>query len=139
MPRQEKDAWFTLIVVGATLALYFAFIAVVRMSEASVAIFALAGLTGVTGMKRKALRRRQDREVIYDERDRQIERQALLFSLTMFYGGMILLGLVTGFWEGWATAVPLWKVFQIFWAAAVVVWGLKAAAIIVLYRRGTHA
>ena len=139
MPRQEKDAWFILVVIGATLALYFAFLAVVGMSQAGFAIFALSALTGVPGMNRKALRKRQGGDVVYDERDRQIERQAVLFSLTVFYGGMVLLGLVTGFWIGWETAAPLWQVFQIFWAAALVAWGVKAAAIIVLYRRGAHA
>jgi hypothetical protein len=136
MPKQEKDSWFILVVIAATLALYFAFLAVVGMNQAAGGVFALAALTGIPGMKR---RKRQGGDVVYDERDRHIERQALLFSLTAFYGGMILFGLVTGFWAGWETSVPLWKVFQVLWAVALVVWGLKAAFIIVLYRRGAHA
>ena len=38
---------------------------------------------GAPDLKRRGSGKRRDGDVVYDERDRQIERQALLFSLPL--------------------------------------------------------
>ncbi|MGC9973730.1 MAG: hypothetical protein ABSE56_24430 [Bryobacteraceae bacterium] len=133
MAVQEKRAWFMLSVILVTLAVYFAFISMVRFDSVSISVFALTGFLGW----RRSKRRRG--EITYDERDRQIEKQALLSSLCVFYGLILVLSLAVGFTHGWDASVPLWMVIQIFWAVSLVIWAIKALIIIVLYRRGAHA
>lgn len=133
MSRQEKRVWFMLGVIVVTLAVYALFISLVRFDSTSLAIFAL---TGFLGWRRTKARRG---EVTYDERDRQIERPALLSSLLVFYGLVLVLSIVAGVWHGGDASLPLWMVIQIFWALSLVVWGIKAGMVILLYRRGAHA
>jgi uncharacterized membrane protein (DUF485 family) len=133
MADQEKQAWFMLGVILVTLAAYFTFISLVRFDSVSLAVFALSGFLGVRVTKRRR------GEIVYDERDRQIERRALLLALTAFYTLVLVFMLVAGFAHGWDRSVPLWLVIQIFWVASLLIWGIKAIAIIVLHRRGVYA
>jgi len=133
MAQQEKRAWFILIVILVTLAAYVVFISVVRFDEVSLAVFGLSGFLGFWRSKRIR------GEVAFDERDRQIEKQALLSSLCAFYVLILALSVAAGFTHWRDTSVPLWMVFQIFWAVSLVMWAIKALLIIVLYRRGAHA
>jgi uncharacterized membrane protein len=133
MPYQEKRAWFMLGVIGITLAAYFAFISLVRFDSVSLTVFALAGFLGL----RRSKRRRG--EITYDERDRQIERQALVASMCVFYALILVLSLAVDFTHGWDTSVSLWMVIQIFWALSLATWGIKALLVIVMYHRGAHA
>jgi hypothetical protein len=133
MPYQEKRAWFMLGVIVITLAAYFAFISLVRFDSVSLSVFALSGFLGL----RRSKRRRG--EITYDERDRQIERQALVASLCAFYALILVLSLVADFTGGGDASVRLWMVIQIFWAVSLVTWGIKALIVIVMYRKGTHA
>jgi uncharacterized membrane protein len=96
-------------------------------------VFAIAGFIGFRGFRRRS------GEVIYDERDLQIQKQALLSSLRTFYAVMIVFSVVVGITKGWDASVPIWTVVQIFWAFSLMIWGLKALLIIVQYRRGAHA
>ena len=133
MPYQEKRAWFMLGVIAITLAAYFAFISLVRFDSVSLTVFALAGFLGL----RRSKRRRG--EITYDERDRQIERQALVTSMCVFYALILVLSLAVDFTHGWDTSVSLWMVIQIFWAVSLVTWGIKALIVIVMYHRGANA
>ena len=133
MPYQEKRAWFMLGVIAITLATYFAFISLVRFDSVSLTVFALAGFLGL----RRSKRRRG--EITYDERDRQIERQALVTSMCVFYALILVLSLAVDFTHGWDTSVSLWMVIQIFWAVSLVTWGIKALIVIVMYHRGANA
>jgi hypothetical protein len=133
MPVQEKRAWFVLSVILVTLAVYIAFISLVRFDSVSLTVFALTGFLGWRRSKRGR------GEITYDERDIQIEKQALLSSMCVFYGLILVLSLAVGFTHGWDASVPLWMVIQIFWAVSLVIWAIKALIIIVLYRRGAHA
>jgi hypothetical protein len=134
MAYPERQAWWTLGVTAATLAIYFLVIALWRFDSAAMGVFGLSGLLGVRLRRGKA-----DGDVIYDERDRDIERRALLASLMFFYLAALALGLVTGFWTGWESAVPFWTVWQAVWAALIAAWGVKAGWTISLYRRSVDA
>lgn len=133
MAEQEKRAWFMLTIVVATLVAYFAFISFVRFDSVSLTVFALIGFLGL----RRSKRSRDG--ITYDERDREIEKKALLWSLGVFYALILVFSLAVGFTHGWDRSVPLWTVIQVFWAVSLVIWAIKAAFIIVLYRRGAHA
>ncbi|MBI1740790.1 MAG: DUF2178 domain-containing protein [Candidatus Koribacter versatilis] len=133
MAEQEKRAWFMLTIVVATLVAYFAFISFVRFDSVSLTVFALIGFLGL----RRSKRSRDG--ITYDERDREIEKKALLWSLGVFYALILVFSLAVGFTNGWDRSVSLWTVIQVFWAVSLVIWAIKAAFIIVLYRRGAHA
>jgi uncharacterized membrane protein len=133
MPYQEKRAWFMLGVIAITLAAYFAFISLVRFDSVSLTVFALAGFLGLRTSKRRR------GEVTYDERDRQIERQALVATMCVFYALILVLSLAVDFTHRWDTSVSLWMVIQIFWAVSLVTWGIKALIVIVMYHRGANA
>ena len=133
MTYLEKRAWIELSIIFVTLALYGIFISRGKLDPISLSIFALAGFLGFArGKRRKG-------EVLYDERDRQIERHALLSSLIVFYMLVAVFSVVAAFTNGWDAAVPIWMVVQIFWAAALAIWAVKDAIIIVQYRRSAHA
>jgi len=133
MPYQEKRAWFMFGVIVITLAAYFAFISFVRLDSVSLTVFALIGFLGLWRSKRRR------GEITYDERDRQIERQALVASMCAFYSLILVLSLAVDFTHGWDISVRLQMVIQIFWAVSLVTWGIKALIVIVMYRRGAHA
>jgi hypothetical protein len=133
MSDQEKRAWIELSIILGTLAVYFAFIAFGRLDPVSLAVFALAGFLG--------FRRKRPRAgvVTYDERDGRIERHALLTSLIVFYLLAIAFTVAAGVAGYGDRSVPIWVVIQIFWAASLVVWAVKAIIIIVSYRRSVNA
>ena len=133
MTLLEKRAWIELTIIFVTLTVYCVYISHVRLDSTSLAVFALAGFLGFAGRKRRK------GEVQYDERDRQIERQALLSSLILFYILVIAFSVAAGFTNGWDASVPVWMIVQIFWAASLTIWAVKDLIIIVQYRRGAHA
>jgi uncharacterized membrane protein (DUF485 family) len=133
MPDQEKRAWIALTIILIALIAYFSLISFVKFDSASMAVFAIVGFLGFRRFRGKS------REAVFDERDRQIERNALLTSLRVFYVFLILFSVVVGFTQGWHTSVPIWMAVQIFWAVSLVMWALKALLIIVQYRRGAYA
>jgi hypothetical protein len=131
MSDQEKSAWIQLSIILVTLAAYFIIISFVRFDSVSASIFAIAGFLGFRPKRRSGV-------VVYDERDREIERRALLTSMIVFYLLAIAFTVIAG--SGFSDhSVPVWKICQMFWAATFVVWAIKAILIIVSYRRGANA
>jgi hypothetical protein len=134
MPRQEKRAWILLSIILITLAAYFALVSYGgKLDSVSLAVLAVFGFLG--------FRRNKGRpgEILYDERDLKIERQALLFSLCLFYGLMIVFSVASSFWHGWDTSVSIEIIVQAFWIVSLVIWALKALFTIALYRRSARA
>ena len=131
MANQEKRAWIELSIILVILAAFFSLVSFGwRLDSVSLAIFAIVGFLGFRRYKRRP------GEVIYDELDLQIERQALLSSMCGFYILLIIFSLAA---QKFDTAVPIWMVVQIFWAVSLLIWAIKAIIIIVLYRRSAHA
>jgi hypothetical protein len=133
IPTQEKQAWFTLGVVGVTLAAYLIFIRFVRFDPVSLAILALSGFLGVRITKRRK------GEIEFDERDREIHRRALATALTVAYSLLLAVTVVFNIAKGDDYSVRLWVVMQCFWAGSLAMFGLKSALVIVAYRRGRDA
>ncbi len=123
-----------LAIILITLAAYFAFASHGgKLDSVSLAVFAIVGFIGFRPYRRRS------GKVIYDERDRQIERHALFASLCVFYIFAIVFSVVVGITRGWDASVSIWMAVQIFWIFSLIMWGLKALLIIVQYRRGSHA
>jgi uncharacterized membrane protein len=134
MADQEKRAWIVLSIILITLAAFFALVSFGwKLDSISLSVFAVVGFLGFRRHKRRP------GEVSYDERDRQIERQALLSSMCLFYALLMAFSVAASFTHGWDATVPIWLVVQIFWAVSLVIWAIKALIIIVLYRRSAHA
>jgi uncharacterized membrane protein len=133
MPKQEKQAWYMLIVVVATLAAYAAFIRFVRFDPVSIAVFALSGFLGVRITKRR------HGEIEFDERDREIERRALLAALRVGYTVLLIPTVVVTIAKGDNYSVPLWFVMQCVWGGSLAMFGLRSALVIAAYRKDAHA
>jgi uncharacterized membrane protein len=133
MTEQERQAWFMLGVFIVTLTAYIAFILTIRFDLSAMAVFALAGIAGIRISKHRR------GEITYDERDRQIERQALLSSMRAFFVLIVLLPLAVGVACGWNAPVRLWVVVQAIWAISLAICGLKALLTIMLYHRRSNA
>ena len=134
MSRQEKRAWILLSIILITLAAYFALVSYGwKLDSVSLAVLAVFGFLG--------FRRNKSRpgEILYDERDLKIERQALLWSLCLFYVLMIVFSVASSFWYGWDTSVSVEIAVQAFWIVSLVIWALKAIFTITLYRRSARA
>jgi len=134
MSRQEKRAWIMLSIIVITLAAYFALVSYGgKLDSVSLAVFAVLGFLGFRRIKRRP------GEVLYDERDLKIERQALLSSLCLFYILMIVFSVASSFTDGWDVNVSIRMVVEVFWIVSLVIWAIKALIIIALYRRSAHA
>ena len=133
MSRQEKRAWILLSIILITLAAYFALVSYGwKLDSVSLAVLAVFGFLG--------FRRNKSRpgEILYDERDLKIERQALLLSLCLFYGLMIVFSVVSST-LGWDASVSIEIVIQVFWIVSLIIWAFKALFTITLYRRSARA
>jgi hypothetical protein len=133
MPELEKRAWLNMAVVVGILFLFVVILKLAHSVAAATAAYALLGLTAVPELKRS--------QVIFDERDRDIDRKALLTGLRAFWV-LLALGLISlGVFLDWdrILAIPVWGLAQVLWIAWIVVLAVKSLATIVLYHSGNHA
>lgn len=112
MHPQQKVAWFTLIVVGATLVLYA--VAVPTMSwwfhrtlaEAAGPATGVFGLIGLTGFARKFYRAPKGgplgKEPAMDERDWMLSKQAWGAGMAIFWLVFVLGGMGVWAWLSYA-------------------------------------
>ena len=134
MPSREKRAWVMLSIIVVIFAAYFVLVPRGwRLDSVSLAVLALVGFIGFRPIKRRSS------EVLYDERDLKIERQALPSSLCLFYILMIIFSVSSSITHGWDASVSIEKAVEVFWMVSLAIWAIKALIVIVLYRRGAHA
>lgn len=137
---QERQARFTLFVLGLVLAEYAIMLFVLGLPwEPSLAIVALFGFTGLSGMIGRAERR--DGKITLDERDREILLVANTTGFGAFWGLLVLT------WTIWFLILgPNGKVtleigqlgYTIF-AGMIIIFSVRAATTLLLYRRDMHA
>ena len=91
MHPQQKAAWFTLIVIGGTVVLYTAVVptlswwlhrALTDVASPALGLFGLVGLTGFGGL---FLRKSDSKNVVMDERDHNLSRQAWGAGMRIFW------------------------------------------------------
>jgi hypothetical protein len=133
MSDSERWAWWTLGVVGLTIAAYGAFVAFLRHGPATSAVFALLALTAIPASSRRRFKGRT-----FDEREREIANKSLLAGFRAFWVAFIGLILAISFTKGWDTTltVPVWALSETLWWAVILVLGVQALTTIVLYRGG---
>jgi hypothetical protein len=112
MHPQQKAAWFTLIVVGATLVIYSAAVPTLSwwfhrsLSEAAIPALGLFGLLGLTGFARVFYRGPTGgplgKEPIMDERDRLLSTQAWSTGMAIFWIAFVFAGMAAWAWLRYA-------------------------------------
>ncbi|HNY27182.1 MAG TPA: DUF2178 domain-containing protein [Candidatus Sumerlaeota bacterium] len=139
MHIQEQRAWFVLIVMILTLVLYGGTVALIGFQPAALAAFGFTGLAGGAPL----IGRRDEKRglVVSDERDREISRQAVLVSFSIFWLVFIAAALLPMFILGTETSLNLQAgtLPAVVFPAVVLVYLVQSLTTIVLYRRGGHA
>jgi hypothetical protein len=128
MPILEKNAWFTLAVLAATISVYavlaavFGFGSVANCSSALLAIIAF----------------RPVRSSNLDERDREILSRAQLTAFRAFWVLFVGIPVIFATVKGWDNVlqIPMWSLATIIWAALTIWLAAQSLTTILLYRRG---
>ncbi len=139
MHVQEKQAWFMLIVMTVTVALWLALVAVFGFHPAFYGVFGLLGLLGFVVIIGR--RERKAGLVTIDERDQQIALNATTGSYSVFWllfvatamGPFIILG------PDATLTLRTTTICIVVWPAMMVVLVVRSLIIVVLYRRGYRA
>lgn len=136
MHVQEKQAWFMLIVMVVTLALWLAVVAVFGFHEATLGVFGLLGLAGFAGLIGR--RERKAGMVIMDERDKQIALKATTGGYSVFWLFFVAAAMGPFFVLGPDATLTLSTTTIIFivFPALMVLLLVRLLIIVVLYRRG---
>jgi uncharacterized Tic20 family protein len=133
MSRQEQIAWFTASVVLVAATVFLVMIPVFGMPRATAA-FSILALLGFIPLL--AWRRRGDREVMADERDRAINSKATLIGYTVFWLFFVLSCMVPYTMYNEQGSMPVEVLPLILWLGFSVLQLVRAVATIVQYRRG---
>ena len=133
MPELEKRAWLNMAVAVGVLFLFVVILELAHSVAAATAAYALLALTAVPELKRS--------HVIFDERDRVIDRKASLTGLRAFWALLTLAVISLGVFLGWdrILEIPVLGLAQVLWIAWIVVLAVKSLATIVLYHSGNPA
>jgi hypothetical protein len=138
MNIQEKRAWFYLAVIAATLAVFIPLAFATGFHAASLGalgLFGFAGGASVLGRREKRAGR-----VVFDERDKEIDRIATLAGYSTFWTVFVLGVMIPFFILGPNAQVTLpINMFPAFIAPAMmIIFGVRAVVVVVLHRRGSH-
>ena len=136
MHVQEKQAWFMLIVMAVTLALWLAVVAVFGFHEATFGVFGLFFLGFFTPLI--GHRERKAGMVTMDERDKQIAQAAQRGGFCVFWGLFVCMTMGPFVILGpFATLTLRTSTICLVLAFAMIVICLvRSLIVIVLYRRG---
>lgn len=137
MNRQERLAWFNLIVVLVALGCWAALLIGTHFNwELAMSGFGVLGLLGLGGFRSLWYPRPPNHSgVVFDERDAQIHRQAVVFAYAVFWALFVLVSM--GMWYGFSRvgAVPPFVLPYLVTGGFAVVTLLQALATIIQYRR----
>ncbi len=139
MHVQEKQAWFMLIVMAVTVALWLALVAVFGFHPAFYGVFGLFGLLGFAGIIGR--RERKAGLVTMDERDKQIALSATTGGYSVFWLFFVSTAMGPFFILGPDATLTLrtTTICFVVWPAMMVVFVVRSIIIVVLYRRGRRA
>lgn len=139
MNTQERRAWFVLIVIGVSLALFGALVAVLGFHTFELAVFGLLGLLGfenLVGRRGSGVNR-----VVLDERDRQIAGAAAAAGFGLFWVVLVAAAMTPFFVLGPGAKITV-RTETLTWLVIVglcVITLVRAVVTIVLYRSGGDA
>ena len=135
MNREQKTAWFSIIMFGVCFAIYLALVPVVGFTVAPAAF----GLFGLTGLSSLIFRRKKSAQgVSCDERDKQIERKATavggMASYTFFFLGLL------GIWGiqklAGGSTVDIFVLPVLLGSGCITLFLVRSVVLLVLYHRG---
>ena len=132
MNAQQKRAWFTLAVIGLTLAVFVALGLIWGFHAGNFGALGLLGLSGFTPLVA--------RKELTDERDHAIAKRAGAIAFGAFYL-LFVAGLMLPFYfKGPDTMITIsvLNLSMIIWAAYILILAIHAVAILVSYRDGQH-
>ena len=134
MTDSEKWAWWTLGAIGLSFAAYFLFAALLGSGPAQKTVFWLQALLVVPASSHLSSKGR-----LRDEREKEIANKALLAAFRalwlVFIGLVMTTALVKKGWDSTVT-LPVWRLGEAVWLAALLVMAVEAVTTLVLYRRG---
>ena len=139
MHVQEKQAWFVLIIIALTLALWLTVVAVFGFSESTFAAFGFCGFAGLAPLIGR--RERKAGLITMDERDKQIALNATTGGYSVFWVLFVLTAMAPFSYLGPDATLTL-KTTTISFVvipAMMVVFGVRSLTMVILYRRGSHA
>lgn len=136
MHVQERQARFTMLAFVVVVVGYGILAGLFRFPwEPSIGVFGLFGLVGLSGLIGRSERR--EGKVIMDERDREIDLRASLGGFAIFWGCLCIA------WTIWfiivgpngVVAVPIGRLGLTLFAGMIIIFTVRAAATLVMYRR----
>jgi hypothetical protein len=123
----QKQAWYTLAVVGVTV------IVVAALAPLGRGALGGCGILGLTGLGPLFYRKKGGR-VLTDERDVMIQRRAVVIAYTVFWLVFIAAGVLVQF--VFPESIPSWLVGASIWGAFMLFLAVFSIAILVQYGRG---
>jgi hypothetical protein len=123
----QKQAWFTLAVLGATTLVVAALIPF--LGRGALGGFGVLGLLGLGPL----FYRRKAGRVLTDERDQVIQRRAVVLAYTVFWLLFVAVGVLVPF--VYPESVPSWLVGASLFAAFMLFMGVLSVATLVQYGR----
>ncbi|HEY4310866.1 MAG TPA: DUF2178 domain-containing protein [Pirellulales bacterium] len=135
MNAMEKVAWTELIISAVTVFVVAALTP--WLGAAATAGFALLGLIVVAGL----FLRKRGRQVIVDERDREIAKKAKDISIGLSWMTLVTVLAVSVTWASVKSdrAISTVLLNWLIWSQFVIVYGTHGLVSVLLYRRPRHA
>jgi hypothetical protein len=124
----QKQAWFTLAVIGVTVVVVAALVPL--MGRGAMGGFGILGLIGLGPL----FYRRKGGRVLTDERDVMIQRRAVVIAYSAFWLIFVAAGVLVPF--VYPESVPSWLVGASVWGAFMLFMTVLSVATLVQYGRG---
>jgi hypothetical protein len=123
----QKQAWFTLAVIGVTVVVVVALVPF--LGRGALGGFGILGLCGLGPL----FYRRKEGRVLTDERDAMIQRRAVVIAYTVFWLVFVAAGVLVPF--AYPESVPSWLVGVSVWGAFMLFMTVLSVATLVQYGR----
>jgi threonine/homoserine/homoserine lactone efflux protein len=141
MNKTQKGAWFNmagaLICMGVFVGLYIRLFVVKKMPTNFGAFWVSLGFFLLTGLTLYAVQKKQSpHEVDKDERDRQIERRAVIAAFVSVWILLFAATVIPRFIVGLDGSIPVWSFAFINVSILLIVWLVYCVAVLVQYGRG---
>jgi len=133
MSPSQKIAWYNLVVIALAAAAYLVLYTLTGHPVASMAGFALLALLGCTAL----FVTRRKGEVLFDERDREIERKAGQAGFFIFWLYFVAACTLIPFYYD-HQAVPSYLFGGLCWVGFMVLLAARSMAVLVIYRRDSE-
>jgi cytochrome bd-type quinol oxidase subunit 2 len=135
MNPMEKVAWFELIVSVSAVAI--ASLLFPWLGPRASGAFGILGLLAFSII----FVRKRGNQIMYDERDREIERRATSIGVGSAWMTLFTTLIVAGLWSNYShiNAVSSQFLNWLIWVQFAICYGMKGLVSVIMYRRQRHA